>query len=279
MSDIGGVDGAAAETVSAVKQSSAAKDALRLAYYSRPSFPCRADKRPACPHGFKDATADPEKLRELWRQYPGDLVGVPTGEASGLFVIDIDSGRHHEAQDWLEHASPNLPPTRWHATKSGGWHILFKHQPGLKNSAGKLAKGVDTRGDGGYVIWWPLHLGLAAPHKIDHDIADLPAWLGDQLIADPVPNIVPVTRWRRSLYPRTASLDGIVRTVFSAGEGERNACLFWSACRIGEMAARGEIGRQQFSGACNALVAAAMATGLSRKEAERTISSAMRYGR
>ena len=271
MSTIEGTD--TAEAVSEARE-----DALRLAHYSRPAFPCYANKRPACPHGFKDATDDPEKLRELWRQYPGELVGVPTGEASGLFVIDVDSGRHDEAQDWLERASSDLPPTRWHATKSGGWHILFKHQPGLKTSAGKLAKGVDTRGDGGYVIWWPFHLGLGAPHKIDHDIADLPAWLGDQLIANPVANITPIAR--RSLCSRTASLDGIVRTISSAREGERNACLFWSACRIAGMAARGEIGRQQFSGACNALVAAATATGLSQKEAERTISSAVtRYRR
>jgi Bifunctional DNA primase/polymerase, N-terminal len=50
--------------------------------------------------------------------HPGKLVGVPTGEASGLFVIDVDSGRHVEAQDWLKRVSPDLPPTRQHATKA-----------------------------------------------------------------------------------------------------------------------------------------------------------------
>jgi hypothetical protein len=68
---------------------------------------------------------------------------VPTGETSGLFVVDVDSGRHDEANDWLESAGPHLPPTRWHATKSGGWHLLFKHRAGLRNTAGKLARGVD----------------------------------------------------------------------------------------------------------------------------------------
>jgi hypothetical protein len=254
------------------------EEALRLAYYSRPSFPCRADKRPACPHGFKDATADPEKLRELWRQYPGELVGVPTGEASGLFVIDVDSGRHDEAQDWLERAAARLPPTRWHATKSGGFHILFKHRAGLRNTAGKLAKGVDTRGDGGYIIWWPFHLGLAAPNNLDHEIAELPDWIADQLI-ERTDNVVPIRRQSSVPAALADSVNGLVRMVSTAGTGERNSILFWSACRVGEMAACGKLGRQQFSGACNALVAAAMATGLPRKEAERTIASALRQSR
>ena len=139
----------------------ALEEALRL---NMPAFPCLPDKRPATPSGFKDATADPDELRQLWRQYPGQLVGVPTGEASGLFVVDVDSAKHEEAQDWLERHSPSIPDTRHHATKSGGVHLLFEHRPGLKNTASKLAKGVDTRGEGGYIVWWPFHLGLGGGH-------------------------------------------------------------------------------------------------------------------
>ena len=39
-------------------------------------------KKPACLYGFKDATTDPDATRQLWRMYPGELIGIPTGETS-----------------------------------------------------------------------------------------------------------------------------------------------------------------------------------------------------
>jgi hypothetical protein len=64
--------------------------ALRLAEQELPCFPCRDDKRRATPFGFKNATCDYDTLCQLWRRYPGPLIGVPTGETSGLDILDID---------------------------------------------------------------------------------------------------------------------------------------------------------------------------------------------
>jgi Bifunctional DNA primase/polymerase, N-terminal len=251
----------------------ALNDALRLARYGRPSFPCLASKRPASPNGFKDASADPEQLRRLWQAYPGPLVGVPTGEASALFVVDVDSGRHNKANDWLESVFPYLPPTRWHATKSGGWHLLFKHRAGLRNTAGKLSRGVDTRGDGGYIIWWPFHLGLAAPHKRQR-LADVPDWLCERLIERPRSTFnVPRTA---SITAAPARLRGILETAAKASEGERNHKLFWCANRLRDMAACGELDQGDFNQACNDLIRTAISIGLTQREAERTIASALR---
>jgi hypothetical protein len=252
----------------------ALNDVLRLCQYHTPSFPCRADKKPACTHGFKDATADPDKLKSLWLAFPGSLVGVPTGEASGIFVIDIDSARHNEANDWLERWSPYLPETRQHATQSSGWHLLFKHQAGLKNTAGKLAKGVDTRGDGGYIIWWPFHLGVLAPHKLDNPLCDLPDEIFEQIIERPRSKLSPPISPHRSQPHK--SIEPLLAQIRNAQEGERNSRLFWSANRICELAWSGALDASGTSNALHALARAAFNRGLSAKEIESTINSATR---
>jgi hypothetical protein len=123
--------------------------ALDLADAGIPVFPCRADKRPATANGFKDATLNPTAA--LFGDSP--LIGVPTGEASGFDVLDIDPGKGGDA--WLSFVAEQIPKTKAYRTRSGGRHILFRHHPGVRNSASRIAPGVDVRGDGGYVVWWP----------------------------------------------------------------------------------------------------------------------------
>lgn len=82
----------------------AERDALRAAMQlSFPSFPCLADKRPACPRGFKDAALPMHGLATLWANHPGELDGVPTGPA-GATAAGMRRHRRHAAP-----ADP-LPP-------------------------------------------------------------------------------------------------------------------------------------------------------------------------
>jgi hypothetical protein len=81
-----------------------------------------------------------------------------------------------------------LPDTRTHRTRSGGLHLFFRHAPGLRNSASRLAPGCDVRADGGYVIWWPaagLPVLSAAPAAL------WPDQLLRQLQAAPQPPRMP----------------------------------------------------------------------------------------
>ena len=249
----------------------ALQDAVRPAL---PVFPCGPDKRPTTPNGFYNATSDPDGIRQLWRDHPGQLVGVPTGEVSGLFVVDIDNGRHEEANDWLERHSPYLPDTRHHATKSGGVHLLFEHRAGLRNTASKLAKGVDTRGEGGYIIWWPFHLALGAGHYFG-PIVPLPDWMVEEL-QPPVPKITFTgPAFGKSMGEPNAAVQGILNKVAQAREGNRNGILFWGACCIRNMVVNRKLGGMEASQSLQALHNISLQTGLSAREIARTINSAM----
>jgi hypothetical protein len=194
-------------------------------------------------------------LRELWRLYPGPLVGVPTGEVSGLAVLDLDS-RHH-GDRWFEEHRHRLPPTRVHRTRSGGLHLIFQHAAGLRSNAGRIAAGVDVRATGGYVIWWPA---CGVPVLTEAPMAIWPDWL--RVRSSPAR---PATS--RITVPDGHALTHLLKLIARAREGERNNLTFWAACRVGEMVASGLLGADA---AAAVIAEAATRAGLPRSEAERT---------
>jgi len=116
-----------------------------------PVFPCDAKKRPVCEGGFKAATQDPTEVERLFSVPNAALIGMPTGEASGVSVIDIDIRDNKDGKQWKEDNQALLGNTRIAQTLSGGWHFYYLHRSGIRNRAG-IAGCVDVRGDGGYVI-------------------------------------------------------------------------------------------------------------------------------
>jgi hypothetical protein len=98
-------------------------------------FPCKEDKTPATRNGVHNASNDPARVANLWEVSPGPLIGIATGAASGVDVLDIDSGRHPEADAWWKAATsgeirPSILPTRVYRTRSGGLHAYYRHTPG-----------------------------------------------------------------------------------------------------------------------------------------------------
>jgi hypothetical protein len=229
-------------------------------------FPCRDDKAPACPTGFKAASTDPAVIADLWRRWPGPLIGIATGEVSNIDVLDIDA-KHPSAMAWWAVAAKRMPDTRTYRTRSGGLHVYLQHAEGVANTASKLARGVDTRGDGGYAISW-FAAGLECLDQSPP--APWPAWLLECVLWKPPPAV------RQSLQVQASvradhAIEGIVRTIGAAGEGERNRVLFWGAARLAERMQAGQIGRGDAEAL---LITAARAAGLMEIEARRTIASA-----
>jgi hypothetical protein len=111
-----------------------------------PVFPVNEQKRPLNRNGHKGAV----RHRYVPKEWP--LVGVPTGSASGLSVVDVDVP---EGLGWYDANFDALPLTQVHETRRGGLHLLYKAVPGLGCSTGRVARGIDIRGEGGFIVWWP----------------------------------------------------------------------------------------------------------------------------
>jgi hypothetical protein len=193
-------------------------------------FPCADSKRPLTSRGFYAAG------HHDYRGWP--LVGVPTGEANGFDVLDIDP--RSGGDQWLKANQDCIPDTQMHTTRSRGLHFLFRHQAGIRNRT-NVFPGVDVRGIGGYVIWWP-EAGL---EWVDHPLAAWPEWLLEHVrarrprakTAQPKCSQPdnPRAAWRdptANYYARRAS---ILAVVERAMPGNRNAALHWSACRMADM--------------------------------------------
>jgi hypothetical protein len=240
--------------------------ALDLARHGVPVFPCNpGDKRPLTTSGFKDAMCDPDVVHLWWTEHPEALIGVPTG--TRFVVVDADL-QHEDARQWLEDNRSRLPLTRTHTTRSGGRHWLFAPNDQIKCSAGRLGPHIDTRGVGGYIIWWPAH-GLKVLHaKVFAPVPDwvLEAFKPAPIIHFPAPVVSSPAFARRKF-------NGIIRTIAGARVGERNTVGFWGACRFAEMVRLGELGRND---AIEITIEAAGRTGMTRAEAQALIKSAFR---
>ncbi len=152
-------------------------------------------KVPLTKHGLVDATTRESTIQSWWRRWPNANIGLVTGTASSIVVLDVDVDREGDVLlAALEGQFGELPATPESLTGGGGRHVLFAHpgQP-IRNavSVGGL-DGLDIRADGGYIVAPPsLHQSGrcyewdASRHPDDVKLSPLPDWLLSLLVAPP----------------------------------------------------------------------------------------------
>ena len=120
--------------------------------------------------GFKIATQEPQRIRQLFSHAHATEIAVPMGSLSGLLCIDVDLYKVPELHDWLAEQEW-LQRTLCHETRSGGRHYIFKH-PGAMRFPSTLRPGVDVKAGGSGYICWPPTEGYRVFKN--HPIMDFP---------------------------------------------------------------------------------------------------------
>lgn len=140
-------------------------------------------KHPRVQRGLKEASRDLAKIEEWFGDNaPLSNIGLVTGEASGITVLDIDIGDgKFGAESWAEAIKDHGEPiTLTSQTGSGGMHVIFQYNSALKTASNVLGKGVDCRNDGGYIVAPPSRHRSGRNYKwvnANEPLAILPAHL------------------------------------------------------------------------------------------------------
>lgn len=241
------------------------EDALSLARAGWAVLPLNG-KVPRTAHGVKDASTDPEQVARWWRSESHNIGARVPG---ALMVLDIDPQNGGSLEALEAAAGTALPPTLTvHSGRgTGGQHRYYLH-PGGPLTSTRLPAGIDVKTERGYCVMPPsLHPATGQPYRWEkHTPANLPATVV-AMLRPPAPR-APARSHAGDALPKRALY--LARYVERLPEGQRNAGLFWAACRAVEDRHPGE--------SFDLLEGAAMVAGLDQHEAARTIASARRQG-
>lgn len=184
-------------------------------------------------HGHKDATTNQEQIAAFWSYHPGANIGLPTGEASGVMVFDMDVPEGYYNLKTLQARYGELPPTRTSRTVNGGLHYFYQYPTDGNEYRGLVGLeqliGIDIRAQGNYVVLPPSRLygrkfyQWAQPER---PIQRAPEWL--------------LTLLRKAEEQRhqhqqamgvaySAGEKWLAEAIAKAREGNRNTVGFWLA--------------------------------------------------
>jgi len=250
-------------------------------------FPCHPrSKEPATKRGFKDATKNPATIRRWYLAQPDYNVGLATGAASRVMVLDVDGSAGAETLLDLEERYGALPDTACSVT-GAGCHLWFQIDDMVPSTVGRVGVGLDIRADGGYIIAPPsVHPdGSAYRWSNSTPRAPAPPWLvllgrTRQRAVPPVQHVSRPYQGLAEAYGR-AALEAEIHALAQAAPGTRNHELNRASFYLFQLVAGGELDGDVVR---DRLIAAAQANGLMTDPSdgptsvERTIASGARAG-
>ena len=211
-------------------------------------------------------------------------VGLRTGSASGVFVVDIDVSKGGDATALWSRLGIPEPVTPTVITGADGIHYYFQApSPCPGNSAARLGDHIDTRGERGQVVFvGSIHPDTGRPYrwKDGRSPDDVPLEVLPTAILDALqkktepPKTMRVVSGGLDPYV-TRAIEEECGEVATASEGSRNDRLNRAAFSLGQLVGGGCLSRVL---AENNLMAAAAQCGLPEYEARGTVKSGLDSG-
>ena len=231
------------------------------------------EKRPLLRNWPRAASTDAHDIEQMFGSLGGLIaIGVVTGSRSGIWVLDEDDRDAVEREGW------SLPPTLTVDTPRPGRHRYFQWDPAQPVRNQKLAPGLETRGEGGFIVA-PGSPGYEATDEAI-EVAQTPPDLMRALATlhvrpsasgqgDGLSVALPASRYGG------AALHGELARLIAAPAGQRNEQLNRSAFALGQLVAGGHLTKERV---VDKLSAAARSIGLESREIEATIRSGLAAG-
>ncbi|MGP5009216.1 bifunctional DNA primase/polymerase [Brachybacterium tyrofermentans] len=205
-----------------------------------PVFPCvPGQKRPLTTHGFRDATTDPAQIAAWWGRHPEANIGIPTGTVIGVLDVDVHAtGTGYPILRTLRREGLIDGWGQAVRSPSGGLHLYYPADSDVARVSWSRSRAhVDFRGTGGYIIAPPSTIttdrGNLRYETIAHGRNPRP------VDADAIRELL-TPQPERTHHPakpavlRERPVEQLAAWVAALPEGNRNAGLFWAACRLAE---------------------------------------------
>jgi hypothetical protein len=236
--------------------------------------------------GFKSASLDQAKIAVWQAQHPHNNIAAATGIASGIFVVDLDPGSGADMTvRKLASQGKHFPSTVQARTPRDGRHLYYAYdRRATITKAHSLGRGIDTRGDGGYIVlppsWWREtqsgYRWVVPPRG--PALAPLPAW-AIAALSPPPPRKVEhkpadlsdLTGYRRQAF---ADLDETVRRIARLQDG-RHEAPFKAAALLGKYVHHGLLTEADLEGA---ILSACGSNGALEKYKRRDLWKQIRNG-
>ena len=265
--------------------------ALHLASLGMKIIPLKPGLKTPADSGWPEqATSDPQVIENWFETRANINYGIACGQSS-LLVVDLDVKKGDDGIENWRALSESLKLNTFEVeTPSGGIHQYFWGD-GLRNSAGTIAKGVDLRASGGYVVG----PGSATPEGTY--FSGLPWHFPDireiQSASESLLNLLKSRRGEESLEAsgvltapgvpvskqlskaQSESFGKNLLGLISAKEGTRNEALNQAAFGLGSLVRDGVITRQVVR---SILLKSAEEIGLRAEEARATVESGLQAG-